>query len=160
MHKLILKPGREKSVKRRHPWIFSGAVAELKGQPESGDTIAIHAHSGERLAYAAYSPHSQIRARVWTWGDESIDASFIRQRIAAAAARRAALHIGRSGNSLRLVHAEADGLPGVVADRYGEVVVVQLLSAGAERWRDAIADALFALGGTSCLWERSEGEAR
>jgi 23S rRNA (cytosine1962-C5)-methyltransferase len=160
MHKLTLKPGREKSLKRRHPWIFSGAISDLAVQPESGETVAVHASSGERLAYAAYSPHSQIRARVWTWNDETIDATFIRLRIAAAVARRAALGVDRFGNSRRLVHAEADGLPGVVADRYGEVIVVQLLSAGADRWRDAIADALFAVDGTTCVWERSEGDAR
>ncbi|HWI13212.1 MAG TPA: class I SAM-dependent methyltransferase [Burkholderiales bacterium] len=160
MHKLTLKPGREKSLKRRHPWIFSGAIAELAGQPESGETVAVHASSGERLAYAAYSAHSQIRARVWTWDDEAIDVAFMQQRIAAAAARRAALALEESGNSLRLVHAEADGLPGVVADRYGDVIVLQLLSAGADRWRDAIADALIALDGAACVWERSEGDAR
>lgn len=160
MHKLTLKPGREKSLKRRHPWIFSGAVAHVAGEPHSGDTIAVHAHDGERLAYAAYSPHSQIRARVWTWADEPVDAAFIARRIAIAASRRSALALQRTGNSGRLVHAEADGLPGVVADRYGDVTVVQLLSAGAERWRDAIADALFALDGTACVWERSEGDAR
>jgi 23S rRNA (cytosine1962-C5)-methyltransferase len=160
MHKLTLKPGREKSLKRRHPWIFSGAVSDLAVQPESGETVAVHASSGERLAYAAYSPHSQIRARVWTWNDETIDAAFIRQRIAAAVARRAALTVDRFGNSCRLVHAEADGLPGVVADRYGDAIVVQLLSAGADHWRNAIADALFAVDGTTCVWERSEGDAR
>jgi 23S rRNA (cytosine1962-C5)-methyltransferase len=160
MHKLTLKPGREKSLKRRHPWIFSGAISDLAVQPESGETVSVHASSGERLAYAAYSPHSQIRARVWTWNDETIDAAFIRHRIAAAVARRAALTVDRFGNGRRLVHAEADGLPGVVADRYGEVIVVQLLSAGADRWRDAIADALFAVDGTTCVWERSEGDAR
>ncbi len=160
MHKITLKPGREKSLKRRHPWIFSGAIASLSGEPEGGETVAVHSSSSERLAYAAYSAKSQIRARVWAWDDEVIDAEFFQRRIAAAAARRAALHLGATTNSWRLVHAEADGLPGVVADRYGETVVVQLLSAGADRWREAIVDALFALPGTACVWERSEGDAR
>ncbi len=160
MIKLTLKPGREKSLKRRHPWIFSGAVALVAGSPGSGETVAIHSASGERLAYAAYSPHSQIRARVWSYGEEAIDVAFIRQRVAAAAARRAVLGLQQAGNSWRLVHGEADGLPGVIADRYGDVAVVQLLSAGAERWRDAIADALSALEGIAGVWERSEADAR
>lgn len=160
MSKLTLKPGREKSLRRRHPWIFSGAVAEVVGQPASGETVAVHAASGERLAYAAYSPHSQIRARVWTWDDEPVNARFVQRRVVDAAARRTALALHRDGNGWRLVHGEADGLPGVVADRYGEVVVLQLLSAGAERWRDALADALLGLDGIACVWERSEGDAR
>ena len=160
MHKLTLKPGREKSLKRRHPWIFSGALTDLPVQPETGETVAVHASSGERVAYAAYSPHSQIRARVWTWDDEPVEAAFIQSRVAAAVARRAALGLDRYGNTARLIHAEADGLPGVVADRYGDVIVVQLLSAGADRWRDAIADTLFAVHGTTCVWERSEGDSR
>jgi 23S rRNA (cytosine1962-C5)-methyltransferase len=89
-----------------------------------------------------------------------MDAPFFERRIAAAAARRAAVRLEAVANSWRVVHAESDGLPGVIADRYGEVIVVQLLSAGAERWREAIADALFALPGTTCVWERSEGDAR
>lgn len=160
MHKLILKPSREKSLKRRHPWIFSGAIAPVAASPESGETVAVHASSGERLALAAYSPHSQIRARVWSWGDDTIDAAFFHRRIAQAAGRRAALQPQPAGNSIRLVHGEADGLPGVIADRYADVIVVQLLSAGADRWREAIADALAALPGTACVWERSEGDAR
>lgn len=160
MHKLILKPGREKSVKRRHPWIFSGAIARVEGQPDSGETVAIYAASSEQLALAAYSPHSQIRARVWTWGDQQVDEAFIRQRITAAAARRETMHRDPDCNSVRLVHAEADGLPGIVADRLGDVVVVQLLSAGAERWRDVIVDTLSGLPGVVAVWERSEGDAR
>ena len=160
MHKLILKPGREKSLKRRHPWIFSGAVAKLEGAAQAGDTIEVRSHAGELLALAAYSPHSQIRARTWSWGVCDIDATFFAKCVEDAALARAALSIDRVSDALRLVHAEADGLPGVVADRYGDTVVVQLLSAGADRWRDAIADALCALPGIARVWERSDADAR
>jgi 23S rRNA (cytosine1962-C5)-methyltransferase len=160
VHKLILKPGREKSLKRRHPWIFSGAVAMLEGAAQAGDTIEVRSHAGELLALAAYSPHSQIRARTWNWGVCDIDTSFFTKLVEDAASARAALSIDRASDALRLVHAEADGLPGVVADRYGDTVVLQLLSAGAERWRDAIADALCALPGIARVWERSDADAR
>jgi 23S rRNA (cytosine1962-C5)-methyltransferase len=159
-HKLILKAGREKSLKRRHPWIFSGAVARAESGPQSGDTVEVRSSAGEFLAVAAYSPHSQIRARVWDWRQRAIDADFFRERIAHAAHRRAHLLKEGTTDAVRLVHGECDALPGIVADRYGDIVVVQLTSAGAERWREEIADALLQAAGTSRLWERSDAEVR
>ncbi len=156
MHKLILKPGREKSLKRRHPWVFSGAIAKIEGQPQLGDTVELRSADGAFLALAAYSPESQIRARVWSWTAADIDAAFFAQRVTQAAAQRSV----SAGEGMRLVHGESDGLPGVVADRYGDTVVVQLLSAGAERWRGAIADALAALPGVARVIERSEADVR
>jgi len=156
MHKLILKPGREKSLKRRHPWIFSGGIGRIEGKPQLGDTIEVYAADGAFLATAAYSPESQIRARVWDWTMRSIDAGFFEQRIAHAATARNGFDV----SGVRLVHGESDGLPGVVADRFGETVVVQLLSAGAERWRGAIADALVALPGVQRVIERSDADVR
>lgn len=160
MHKLILKPGREKSLKRRHPWIFSGGVARVEGNPQAGDAVAVCAADGTPLAVAAYSPHSQIRARVWDWIVHDIDAGFIAQRVLRAAASRDALLADGTTDSVRLIHGETDGLPGVVADRYGDTVVVQLLSAGAERWRSAIGDALAALSGIARVIERSDADVR
>ncbi len=163
MHKLILKPGREKSLKRRHPWIFAGAVARVEGVPESGDTVALCGAGGECLALAAYSPHSQIRARVWDWsrgGARAIDAAFIAERVARAARARAPLLAGDGTDSARLIHGESDGLPGVIADCYGDTVVLQLNSAGAERWRDGIADALARLPDVMRVYERSDADVR
>ena len=160
MKTLTLKPGREKSLKRRHPWVFSGAVHRVGGEPQSGDTVEVRASDGELLALAAYSPQSQIRARVWTWTDLPIDAAFFAARIKDAVAARGALGLATSGNALRLVHGESDGLPGVIADRYGDTAVVQLLSAGAERWREAIADALSNVAGIERVWERSDADVR
>jgi 23S rRNA (cytosine1962-C5)-methyltransferase len=156
MHKLILKPGREKSLKRRHPWIFSGAIARIEGKPQLGDTVEVCSSDGAFLAVAACSPESQIRARVWDWTKRDIDAGFFAQRIALAAAARKGFDL----SGVRLVHGESDGLPGVVADRFGDTVVVQLLSAGAERWRGAIADALAALPGVQRVIERSDADVR
>jgi len=160
MHKLILRPGREKSLKRRHPWVFSGAVARVEGEPQAGDTVDVRTAGGEVLAVAAYSPYSRIRARVWAWDDRAIDGRFFHERITQAAAIRSALFKHGITDAVRLVHAESDSLPGIIADRYGDTVVMQLLSAGAEFWREAIADALAGLQGVARVWERSDAEVR
>ena len=157
---LRLKPGREKSLRHRHPWIFSGAIDAVAGDPASGDTVRVVAADGTVLAHAAYSPSSQIRARVWSFDARAtIDAGFLRQRIERAVAARATMRDDRH-TGCRLIHGESDGLPGVVADRYGDVVVFQLSSAGAERWRDAIVDALAAASGAACIFERSDAQVR
>ena len=161
MKQLILKPGREKSLLRRHPWVFSGALAREEGGPQSGDTVAVRAADGKFLAWAAYSPASQIRARVWSWDEQqAIDADFLRARLRSAVEARERLISVETGNGLRLVHGESDGLPGVIADRYGDVVVLQLLSAGAERWRAEIAEAVRELTGCACVYERSDADVR
>ena len=126
MATLILHPGKEKSVLRRHPWLFSGAVAQLDGRARPGDTVDVVSHEGRPLARAAWSPASQIRARVWSFDvAETIDHAFFKRRIAAAVARRAALPELAGQQGLRLIHAESDGLPGVIADRYGDTELAQ-----------------------------------
>ena len=158
---IVLKKGREKSLRRRHPWIFSGAIGKVTGKPGVGDTVEIKDSSGKPLARAAYSPKSQIRARVWTFDPaEEVDAAFFRQRVMRALALREALPAGRHSNALRLVHGESDGLPGLVVDRYADVLVAQFLAAGVERWRDPILDALVELSGCSAVYERSDAETR
>ncbi len=160
MSTLVLKPGREKSLLRRHPWVFSGAIAKAKGNPAAGDTVAIADNNGRFLAWAAYSPASRIRARVWSWKESDlIGPGFLRERVRAAVARRAPW-VSADTDAYRLVFAEADGVPGVVADRYGDTVVAQFLSAGAEAWREAIADALLETSGAARLYERSDAEVR
>jgi len=161
MKQLTLKPGREKSLLRRHPWIFSGAVARAEGGPESGDTVAVRADSGEFLAWAAYSPASQIRARVWDWEEQArVDDVFLRARLRRAIDARERLLSTEASDAIRIVHGESDGLPGVIADRYGEVVVLQLLSAGAERWRAEISEGVRELTGCTCVFERSDADVR
>jgi 23S rRNA (cytosine1962-C5)-methyltransferase len=157
MAKLILKPGREKSLLRRHPWVFSGAVAQVQGQPESGATLAIRAADGRFMGWGAYSPKSQIVARVWSWREEApLGVGLLRERLSQALAMRARLVA--EGQPARLVHAESDGLPGVIVDRYGDTIVLQLSSAGAEAWRDTLAGLLLELTGAQRVYERSDAE--
>ncbi|MCD6044441.1 MAG: m5C1962 methyltransferase RlmI, partial [Burkholderiales bacterium] len=155
MNALILKKGRDKSLRRRHPWIFSGAVEKAAGK--AGETLEVRDGSGKFLAQAAYSPKSQIRARVWTFdAGEEVDAEFFRGRIEKALALREALPAARHTNALRLVNGESDGLPGLIVDRYADVAVAQFLSAGVERWRDPILDLLCETTGCSAVFERSD----
>jgi 23S rRNA (cytosine1962-C5)-methyltransferase len=157
IHSILLKPNREKSLLRRHPWVFSGAIAEVQGKPGIGDTVAIRNASGNFLAWAAYSPHSQIIARVWSFDEaETIGPEFFRQRLQTALASppRNTFH------ATRLCHAESDGLPGFVLDRYGGTLVTQILAAGAEYWRETLADLALELTGAERLFERSDVEVR
>ena len=162
MAQLILMPGKERSaMKQRHPWLFAGSVGRLEGRARPGDTVEVLADNLRPLGRAAYSPQSQIRARFWTFdADESVDDAFFKRRIAAAVARREALPELRGQDGVRLIHAESDGLPGVIADRYGDTVVVQLTSAGADKWRQAIVAGLVKATGCARVYERSDSEVR
>jgi len=158
---LFVQSGREKSVQRRHPWIFSGAVERIEGAPISGDTVQVCDTQGGFLAWAAYNPQSQICARVWSWqADEKIDADFIRRKISNALNARKELKLAQHSNGMRLIHGESDGLPGLIVDQYADVLVVQLGSAGAERWRETIADVLQELCKPVCIYERSDSDGR
>ena len=158
---LTLKQGRERSLLRRHPWIFSGAIAEVRGTPHTGDTVGVRAADGSFLAWAAYSPASQIRARVWSFDEAEIPGpDLFERRIAAALALRRAEIPSETTDALRLVHGESDGLPGLVADRYADTLVVQLLSAGCERWRETLIEILRAQSGCTRVYERSDTEGR
>lgn len=160
MAQLIVAPGKERSLFRRHPWLFAGSVERLVGRARPGDTVEVVVR-GDVVAKAAWSPESQIRARVWSFdAAETIDDAFFKRRVAAAVARRAVLPGLAEQSGLRLIHAESDGLPGVIADRYGDTVVVQLTSAGADKWREAIAGALEKATGCARIYERSDSEVR
>jgi len=152
-----IRAGKERSLQRRHPWVFEGSVAG--GKADSGETVRVESEDGRFLAWAAYSPQSSIRLRAWSFDEaERIDAAFFARRIAAAVATRARLPVASDG--VRLVHGEADGLPGLVVDRYGELLSAQFLSSGAERWKPTIADALLKTTGASALYERSDTSSR
>ncbi len=158
--RLVLKPGRDKSLRHRHPWVFSGAVDRVEGSPEPGGLVAIVAHDGTALGWGAYSPESQIRARVWTFDPaDRVDEAFLAARLGRAVARRAGL-LDERHDACRLVHSESDGLPGLVVDRYGDVAVMQVLSAGAERWRAFWPGALAKAAGVARVYERSDAEVR
>ena len=161
MNSLFLKKGREKSLKRHHPWIFSGAIEKVAGKPGAGDTVEVRDSAGKPLALAAYSPTSQIRARVWTFDATArVDADFFQRRIGRAVQMRDGLPASKHTNAIRLVHGESDGMPGLVVDRYADVLVAQFLAAGPERWRDPILDALVELSGCEAVYERSDAEVR
>jgi 23S rRNA (cytosine1962-C5)-methyltransferase len=161
MSQLILAAGKERSVLRRHPWIFSASVKELEGRARPGDTVDVVDHRGRLLGKAAWSPESQIRARMWSFdANETIDDAFFKRRIAAAVARRQALPALNGQQGLRLIHAESDGLPGLIADQYGDTVVIQLTSAGSDKWRKAIVNALIKATGCVRVYERSDSDVR
>ena len=152
-----LRDGKERSLLRRHPWVFESSIA--KGRADAGETVRVEAADGRFLAWAAFSPASQIRLRAWSFDEaERIDAAFLERRIAHAVALRARLAL--DSDAQRIVHGEADGLPGLVVDRYGDTLVAQFLAAGSERWKPAIADALLRASGTARLYERSDAGVR
>jgi 23S rRNA (cytosine1962-C5)-methyltransferase len=157
---LWLRPERERSLLRHHPWVFSGAVARVDGSPAPGATVVVRAADGTALGSAAYSPESQIRARMWTFDpDAVVDEALVAGAVHAAAARRTDL-LGGHTDSARIVFSEADDVPGLTADRYGDTVVCQFTTAGADAWRDVLADALFSLPGVECVYERSDADVR
>jgi len=159
MAQLILNPNREGSLLRRHPWIYSGAVAKVTGDPQPGGTVEVLSSKGEWLARAFYSPASQIRARVWTFEqDEAVDEAFFARRLKQAKAYRDQLRL--RSNSYRLIHGEADGLPGCVVDVYGSFCVCQLLSTGIARHAKVLASLLMDLPGIEGVYERSDADAR
>ena len=157
MKTLRLKDGKERSLLRRHPWIFDSAIA--RGGADPGETVRIESYAGEFLAWASFSPASKIRARAWSFDPaQRIDASFLAASCARAVKARRRFDI--PSDAMRLVHGESDGLPGLIVDRYGDTLVAQFLSAGAERWKAVLADALLAETGLSKLYERSDTNSR
>jgi len=161
MKAITLKRGREKSLLRRHPWIFSGAIARVEGHPRPGETVDILAAEGALLARGAYSPESQITVRVWTFDpQEEVSPELFESRFARSIETRRTLLAEEEPFGVRLVNAESDGLPGIVVDRYGDFLVVQLLTAGAEYWKGAVVEGLSRLVPGASIYERSDVDVR
>ena len=166
MTSIILKPGREKSLLRRHPWIFSGAIQKADDNIASGSTVDLLSSDKKFLARASYSPNSQIRARVWTFEDEIVDKKFFHQRIRSAIRAREIwtphqeATVKSEADSLRLIYAESDGIPGLIVDKYNDVLVLQSLTAGSEYWKETFADILLEETGLSTIYERSDVDVR
>ena len=159
MNKIVIKKGREKPIYRRHPWLFSGAIKEVDGDPSLGETVELIDTEGNFLAWGAYSPQSQIRVRIWSWDQEAkITPDFLTDKIQSSIEHRQ--RIGFDYSMMRLVHAESDGLPGLIVDRYGNTVVYQLLSAGMEYWKNEIPEILADLTRADTIYERSDGDVR
>ena len=161
MIKVILKKGREKAILRHHPWIFSGAIQTVQGQPSIGETVAVHNAQGQFLVLGAYSPNSQIRVRLWSRDQsQSINVDFFRNRIQDALQLRKVWINPQQTNAYRLIHAESDNLPGLVVDRYEDILVMQILSAGMEQWRDEIVRLLAEIVTPAAIYERSDVQVR
>lgn len=158
--RLILRPGREKSLLRRHPWIYSGAVERIEGNPAPGDPVAVVAGK-QVIATAAWSPQSQLCGRVWSFdGEQPIDENFFRERIQRAAALRRTLQLDDENGGCRLIYSESDQLPGLIVDRYGRYLCTQFLSAGTEKYRDIIGKVLLELDGIDGVFDRSDAAIR
>ena len=157
---VVLKQGRDKNVRARHPWVFSGAVQHVKGKPQSGETVEVRAANGDLLGLGAWSPDSQIQVRLWTVADGKIDHEFFVQQIRQALEYRQQLGIPQRNSGYRLLNAESDGLPGVVVDVFGDWLVMQALTTGAEYWKHTIADALLEVIPAKGIYERSDVEVR
>lgn len=157
MKTVRLREGKDRSLFRHHPWIFQGSVD--KGKADPGETVRVESATGQFLCWAAFSPSSQIRLRAWSFiEDERIDAAFFNRKLSEAIDMRARLPI--ESNGVRLVHGEADGLPGLIVDRYADLLSVQFLSAGTERWKPEIVQALQELTGIPRMFERSDSGVR
>jgi 23S rRNA (cytosine1962-C5)-methyltransferase len=156
---VYLKAGKEKSLQRRHPWVYSTAIGKTAGTPQSGDTVEVRAADGKFLAWGAFSPESQIRIRAWSFVEaDVIDNAWIAHKIRVAALRREVLN--EQTDAQRLVFGEADQLPGLIVDRYGDWAVVQILSAAIEYWRAAVLEAVGTLPGIRHVYERSDAATR
>jgi len=156
---VFLRPGKERSLQRRHPWIYDTAIGRVKGSPAAGDTVAVRSHDGQWLAWAGFSPSSTLRARCWSFVEsDRIDAAWLAARVQEAVDRRA--HLAKASDALRLVFGEADGLPGLIADRYADQLVVQFQAAGVEAHREALLDALASATGCTDVFDRSDSAGR
>ncbi len=161
MGEAIIKPGREKSILQRHPWVYSGSISKICGKCECGETIEVVDAGHRFLARGAYSPNSQIRVRIWTWDpNTTIDVNFFRVTLEKAFELRNIYPKKVNSNAMRLVHAESDGLPGLIVDRYADVLVVQFLSCGVEHWRDLIVDLMVKMSDAKSIYERSDVDVR
>lgn len=165
--KIILKPGREKSILRRHPWVFSGAISSSNNDLLPGETVAVMSSQQEFLGYGAFSPSSQIRCRMWSFSDSSDQTltesqllQLIFERIENALTTRTAEIQRAQSDAYRLIHAESDQIPGLIVDVYGDVVVLQFLSQGVERLREEIANHIALVTEAVMVYERSDAEVR
>ncbi len=160
-NQVIINPGREKSILHHHPWVYSGAIQKVSGNPKGGETVDLINNRGEFLARGAYSHESKIRVRIWTWNPEfAIDREYIFHLLETAITNRKDKISLQSTNAYRLVHGESDNFPGLIVDRYHDTLVMQCLSYGAEMWREVIADCLLELTGATCIYERSDVDIR
>jgi 23S rRNA (cytosine1962-C5)-methyltransferase len=159
MTQVKLKAGREKSLRHRHPWVYSGAIDRMAGTEPGAIVDVVDSHGGF-LGRGYCNPESKIAVRMLAWDDTPIDAAFWHERVTTAVRRRDGLLADGATTACRLIHAEADFLPGLMVDKYGGVVAVQFLTAGVDRVRDVIVDALVSATGCDGVFERSDTSSR
>ena len=147
-------------MRAHHPWVFSGAVDKVKGKLRAGDTVEVRAANGDCLGVGAWSPDSQIQVRMWAFSTDSIDRTFFRKRVEQALTYRQQLGITQRNSGYRLINAESDGLPGVVVDVFGEWLIMQALTTGAEAWKHVIAEVLLEVIPAKGVYERSDVDVR
>ena len=167
MPELVIKHNRKKSLLQHHPWVFSGSIEQEQDGILPGQTVELVTRDGTFLARAAYSPHSQIRARVWTFTeDENVDIDFFRRKIKASISIRERLGFfnpltsPKDRTACRLIHGESDNFPGLIVDQYADYLVVQFLSAGVEFWKNTIVDLLVEITGIQNIYNRSDADIR
>ncbi len=160
MKQVILKQGREKSLKRWHPWVFSGAIQRVSQSPGSGETVQVTSAGGEFLGSGAWSPQSQMSVRMWSFAEEEIGPDFFRRKIRGALALRRSPVISSDTTGVRLIHSESDGLPGFTVDRYGDYLVCQISTAGADFWKDTLVKILAEEVSCKGIFERSDLSVR
>lgn len=161
MSSVILKKAADSFIKRKHPWIFSGAIDKVEGNPSNGETVQIFTSNREPVGFGSFSPTSQIRVRVWSFNpEEKIDKDFFSKRIQCAKLLREKNIDMSLTNAYRIINSESDGLPGLVVDRYSDYLVCQFLSSGAEYFKNIIVDVLNNIFNPKAIYERSDVEVR
>lgn len=161
MQSVTLKKSADSFIKRKHPWIFSGAIEKVEGNPSNGDTVQIFTSNKTIVGFGSFSPSSQIRVRVWSFNpQEKIDSDFFRMKILAASETRKQFIDRSQTNAYRIINAESDGLPGLIVDRYSDFLVCQFLSAGVEFYKNVITEILDEVFGPVGIYERSDVEVR
>ncbi|HBM15834.1 MAG TPA: 23S rRNA (cytosine(1962)-C(5))-methyltransferase RlmI [Lentisphaeria bacterium] len=157
----IIKRGSANTLKYRHPWIFSGAIKKINGSPVMGETLEIRSEDDEIIGYGSYSPVSKIAIRIWSFSDkEKLDESLIRQKVESAVNFRSSRMFSRNSNCVRLVFGEADGIPGLIVDKFAEYLVCQFLFTGTEFHKDIIVSILNELVPNKGIYERSDVDIR
>jgi len=157
---LILKRERERSLQKGHPWLFSGAIARVNGNPQPGDVVSAVTHSGKPVGLGFFNPATDISFRLLTTRvSETIDDRFWEDRIRSSFNLRQRI-VPPGTTAYRLINAEGDGMPGLIVDRYDRCLVVSLATAGMEKCRSAIVGGLIRILSPGTIYERSEGKAR
>ena len=161
MPSVILRKSADKFIKRKHPWIFSGAIEKVEGNPVNGKTVQIFTSDKKLMGLGGFSPSSQIRVRVWSFNpEEKIDVDFIIKKIDQAKSLREKILNTAKTNAYRIINSESDGLPGLIVDRYGEYLVCQFLSSGVEFLKVTITDVLNDIFKPKGIYERSDVDVR